>query len=96
MLAALQTFPASYRWPVAYRLAQAQIGNAVPPVLAAAVAVSLGAQCFDRHIWDMRWDQAQKRDADVLRRTAASGTTSSMSVCRISSSVLAFETLRAT
>ncbi|WP_312921122.1 DNA cytosine methyltransferase [Stutzerimonas nitrititolerans] len=51
-LAALQTFPADYHWPVAYRLAQGQIGNAVPPALAAAVAVSLRAQCFDGLLFD--------------------------------------------
>lgn len=51
-LAALQTFPANYRWPVAYRLAQAQIGNAVPPALSAAVAVALRAQCFDGLVLD--------------------------------------------
>lgn len=51
-LAALQTFPANYRWPVAYRLAQAQLGNAVPPALAASVAVALRTQCFDGVVFD--------------------------------------------
>lgn len=51
-LAALQTFPANYRWPVAYRLAQGQIGNAVPPALSASVAVALRAQCFDGLLFD--------------------------------------------
>lgn len=51
-LAALQTFPANYQWPVAYRLAQGQIGNAVPPALAASVAVALRAQCFDGLLLD--------------------------------------------
>lgn len=32
--AALQTFPASYRWPDCIRDAQKQIGNAVPPLVA--------------------------------------------------------------
>lgn len=51
-LAALQTFPADYQWPVAYRLAQAQIGNAVPPALSASVAAALRAQCFDGLLFD--------------------------------------------
>ncbi|WP_411800856.1 DNA cytosine methyltransferase [Aeromonas caviae] len=53
-LAALQTFPANYQWPANYRLAQVQIGNAVPPALAAAVAVELRAQCFDGLLLDAR------------------------------------------
>jgi DNA (cytosine-5)-methyltransferase 1 len=51
-LAALQTFPADYQWPIPYRLAQAQIGNAVPPALSASVAVALRAQCFDGVVFD--------------------------------------------
>lgn len=51
-LAALQTFPENYRWPVAYRLAQAQLGNAVPPALSASVAVALRTQCFDGLVFD--------------------------------------------
>lgn len=46
-LAALQTFPESYRWPEKYRVARAQIGNAVPPALAAVVAAAIRVQCFD-------------------------------------------------
>ncbi|RQZ39663.1 DNA cytosine methyltransferase [Burkholderia sp. Bp9090] len=45
-LAALQTFPGDYQWPVAHRVAQAQIGNAVPPALAAAIAMEIRTQHF--------------------------------------------------
>jgi len=71
-LAALQTFPATYRWPVAYRLAQAQIGNAVPPALAASVAVALRAQCFDGLQLDARRfvpkDSSDCPEAEQVRR----------------------------
>ncbi|WP_422903180.1 DNA cytosine methyltransferase [Pseudomonas chlororaphis] len=53
-LAALQTFPADYCWPVVYRVAQGQIGNAVPPALAASVAVALREQLFDGVILDAK------------------------------------------
>lgn len=51
-LSALQTFPEDYQWPAAYRVAQAQLGNAVPPALSASVAVALRAQCFDGVVLD--------------------------------------------
>jgi len=51
-MAALQTFPSDYRWPAEHRSAQTQIGNAVPPALAAAVASAIRAQCFDGLIFN--------------------------------------------
>ncbi len=68
-LAALQTFPANYRWPVAYRLAQAQLGNAVPPALSAAVAVALRAQCLDNLVFDAtRFVPSERADCPLPER----------------------------
>lgn len=69
-LAALQTFPANYQWPVTYRIAQAQIGNAVPPALSASVAVALRVQCFDGLLFDAgRFVPKDRADCPPPERT---------------------------
>lgn len=46
-LAALQSFPCSYRWHGSEREIRSQIGNAVPPALAAALGASIVEQLLE-------------------------------------------------